>query len=140
MPEASGVINKFFINIATIMHITSWTSNGVTFDSATITLTRVGGQDVLYQQNFPTGLAQAGDDEDADLFIIAHPVINQSFKIRAGNPINIRVQTTNTKVATNTFHSGLCPFFPQQIPITAADVLFWAHSGIMFYISRDRST
>ena len=138
IPEASGKIDKFFINIATLMHITAWTSNGVTFNSVTITITRTGGNDELYREVFPTGLAQAGDDEDADLFIVSQPVWGADLRIRAGNPINIRVQTANTKVATNTFHSGLCPIFPQQIPATAADPQFWSHSGILFFITRDR--
>jgi hypothetical protein len=138
VPEASGMINKFFINVACIMHITADTDNGVTFDNVQITMTKVGGQDLLYDEVFPTGLAQRTDVNDADLFIVAHPVMNQEFRVRAGNPINIRVQARSTIVGTNTSHLGICPFFPQQIPATNADVLFWAHTGIMFYISRDR--
>jgi len=140
IPEATGRIDKFFINIACIMNMTARTADGVTFNDVTVSLTKVGGDDEIYTQVFPTGLAQRTTADDADLFIVAHPVLNQSFNIRAGNPINIRVRASMTVGATATGHLGICPFFPQQIPATAADVLFWAHSGIMFYISRNRRT
>ncbi len=140
IPEATGRIDKFFINIATMMHITARTADGVTFNDATISFTKVGGQDVFYTQVFPTGITERTADEDTDLFIVAHPVLNQSFNIRTGNPINIRVQASMTVGTGATAHMGICPFFPQQIPITAGDVLFWAHSGVMFYISRNRRT
>ncbi len=138
VPEASGKIDKFFINLACIMNQTAWTSGGTTFDDITVTLTRVGGQDVLWNQVFPTGFAEAGDLDDADLFIVAHPVWGADMKIRAGNPINIRVQARSTADQTNTSHLGFLPVFPQQIPATAADPQFWSHSGILFFITRDR--
>ena len=138
IPEATGRIDKFFINIATIMNMPTRTADGVTFDSATITITKTGGDDVLYTQVFPTGLVERTAADDADLFIIAHPVLNQSFNVRAGNAMNIRVQAAMTVGTGATAHMGICPFFPQQIPAAAADVLFWAHSGVMFFITRDR--
>ena len=138
IPEASGKIDKFFINIATIVNMTTDTGGSYTFDSARVTITRVGGDDVLFDQVFPTGLSARTDVDDADLFIIAQPVWGADFKIRAGNPINIRVRTSSTIVATIVFHSGFCPFFPQQIPAGTSDEQYWATSGIMWYISRDQ--
>ncbi len=140
IPEATGRIDKFFINIATIMAITARTADGVTFNDVTITITKTGGDDVLYEEAFATGLGERTANADDDLFIVAHPVLNQSFNIRAGNAMNIRVRATMTVGTGATAHMGICPFFPQQVPATAADVLFWAHSGIMFYISRNRRT
>ncbi len=140
VPEASGKVDKFFINMAGLMHISAFTSNGVTFESMTLTITKQGGDDVLWQQVFPTGLGQRGVDEDADLFIVQEAIWGSNLRVRAGNPLDIRVQTTNVQVATNTFDTGLVPLFPQQIPSTTGEILFFGHSGIMFFISRDRST
>ena len=104
VPEATGKIDKFFINLACIMNMTADTNGGVTFDDVQVTLTRVGGADLLWDQVFPTGFAQATDLDDADLFIVAHPVWGADLRIRAGNPINIRVRATSTISGTNTSH------------------------------------
>ena len=138
VPEASGKIDKFFINIATMMHIESISGGSATFDSMTLTITRQGGDDVLFQRTFPTGIAARTGDEDLDLFIVSEPVWGADMKIRAGNPLNIRIQTTITQVATVSTDTGLCNFFPQQTPSGTGEILFFGHSGIMWYISRDQ--
>ncbi len=140
VPEASGKIDKFFVNIAAHMNIDSISSGSATLASVTLTITRQGGDDVLFERVFPSGLAARTVDEDADLFIVQEPIWGQSMRIRAGNPLNIRVQITQVQAATVVSDVGLVPFFPQQIPATTGTATFWGHSGIMWYISRDRKT
>ena len=93
---------------------------------------------MLFTQVFPTGFAALTTDEDFDLFIVAEPIWGSDLKIRAGNPINIRIQSSMTETATVVSDNGLVPFFPLMIPNAAANPQFWGHSGIMFYISRDQ--
>ena len=140
VPEASGKIDKFFVNIAAHMNIDSISSGSATLASVTLTITRQGGDDVLFERVFPSGLAARTADEDADLFIVQEPIWGQSMRIRAGNPLNIRIQITQVQAATVVSDVGLVPFFPQQIPATTGTATFWGHSGIMWYISRDRKT
>ena len=140
VPEASGKIDKFFVNIAAHMNIDSISSGSATLQSVTLTITRQGGDDVLFERVFPSGLAARTVDEDADLFIVQEPIWGQSMRIRAGNPLNIRIQITQVQAATVVSDVGLVPFFPQQIPATTGTATFWGHSGIMWYISRDRKT
>ena len=140
VPESSGKIDKFFINFAAIGNMTAFTDNQNVFDSVILTITRAGGNDVLFQRTYPTGLDDFNANTEVREFIIADPIWGANMKIRAGNPLNIRIQTTNTKTGTNVMHFGLVPFFPQQIPATAADVQFWSHSGIMWFISRERDS
>ena len=138
VPEATGKINKFFVNIAAHMNIESVSAGSATLANITLTITRQGGDDVLWEQTYPSGLPARTVDEDADLFIVQEPVWGADLKIRAGNPLNIRVQITQVQAATVVSDVGLVPFFPQQIPSTTGEVMFWGHSGIMWYISRDR--
>ena len=138
IPEATGKIDKFYVNLATIGNMTGFTNDGNFWDTVIITITRHGGDDILWTRTYNTGLAEFDANTEVREFIIADPIINQSFRIRAGNPLNIRIQTTNTKTPTNVMHWGIVPFFPQQIPATAADVQYWSQSGILWFISRDR--
>ena len=140
VPEASGRIDKFFVNIAAHMNIDSISSGSATLESVILTITREGGDDVLFERTFPSGIAARTTDEDADLFVVQEPVWGANLRIRAGNPLNIRVQIIQVQAATVVSDVGLVPFFPQQIPSTTGEVMFWGHSGILWYISRDRST
>ncbi len=137
VPEASGKIDKFFVNIAAHMQVESISSGSATLQSVILTITRQGGDDVLFERTFPSGLAARTTDEDADLFIVQEPVWGSDMKIRAGNPLNIRIQIIQVQAATVVSDVGLVPFFPQQTR-TAGKVSFWGHSGIMWYISRDQ--
>ena len=138
VPEASGRIDKFFVNIAAHMNIESISSGSATLQSVVLTITRQGGDDVLYERTFPSGLAARTTDEDADLFIVQEPVWGANMRIRAGNPLNIRVQIIQVQSATVVSDVGLVPLFPQQVPATAGTATFWGHTGILWYISRDR--
>lgn len=140
IPEASGKIDKFFVNIATFMHVSVMTGGSVTFNNMTLTITRKGGSDVLFTQAYATGLAARTADEDADLFLVQEAVWGADMRIRAGNPLDIKVTTSVSSVATAVFDTGLVPFYPQQVPSTTGEILFFGHSGLMFYISRDRKT
>ena len=136
IPESNGKIDKFFINLGMIANMTAWTDNQNIWDSIIVTITRQGGNDVIFNRTY--GVARALGAICHHLFIVADSVTENTIKLRSGNPLEIRVQTTNTKTITNITSFGLVPLFPQQIPAAAADPLFWAHSGIMFFISRDR--
>ena len=48
-------------------------------------------------------------DEDADIFIVSDVV--GDLNITKNLPLDIRLQTNNTQVATNTFISGILPMF-----------------------------
>ena len=138
VPEASGKIDKFFVNIAAHMNIDSISSGSATLQSIILTITRQGGDDVLFERTFPSGIAARTTDQDADLFIVQEPVWGADMKIKAGNPLNIRVQVIQVQAATVVSDVGIVPFFPQNVPSTTAEVMFWGHSGIMWYISRDQ--
>ncbi len=136
IPEATGKINKFFINIGMLMSMTAWTDNQNVWNTCQVTITRQGGNDVIFDRTY--NVERSVGAIGHHLFIIADSVIDNSISLRAGNPLEIHIQTTNTKTITNISSFGIMPFFPQQIPAAAADPLFWAHSGILFFISRDR--
>ena len=138
VPEASGKLDKFYLNIAMFTNIDSVDGGSITLTSVTVTITREGGDDVLWEQTFPTGFAALSTNQDTDLFVIQNPVWGSDLKIRAGNPLNIRIRTTSTIANTVVFRTGMVPFFPQAIPATAADPQFWSHSGILFFVSRDQ--
>ena len=138
IPEASGKIDKFFVNIAAHMQIESISGGSATLANIILTITRQGGDDVLFERTFPSGIAARTADEDADLFIVQEPIWGSDMKIRAGNPLNIRIQIEQVQVATVVSDVGLVPFFPQQVPATTGTATFWGHSGIMWYISRDQ--
>ena len=70
VPEATGRIDKFFVNIAAHMNIESISSGSATLQSVILTITRQGGDDVLYERTFPSGLAARTTDEDADRFVV----------------------------------------------------------------------
>ncbi len=138
IPESSGKIDKFFMNFCTIGNMTAHTDDGNFWDTVHITITRVGGQDVLFDRTYATGLDEFDAVAEVRTFIVSDPVWGADMKIRAGNPLNIRIRTANTKTPTNIMHFGLVPFFPQQIKVNTADIQYWAQSGIMFYVSRDQ--
>ncbi len=138
IPEASGKINKFFVSIAAHMNVDSISSGSATLQSIILTITREGGDDVLFERTFPSGLAARTTDEDADLFIVQEPVWGADMKIKAGNPLNIRIQIIQVQAATVVSDVGIVPLFPQQIPATTGTATFWGHTGIMWYISRDQ--
>ncbi len=138
VPEASGKIDKFFVNIGAHMNVESITGGSATLESITLTITREGGDDVLFERTFPSGIAARTVDEDADLFVVQEPIWGANLRIRAGNPLNIRVQITQVQSGTVVSDVGLVPFFPQQIPSTTGEAMFWGHSGILWFISRDR--
>ena len=138
VPEASGKIDKFFVNIAGLMHIDSIDGGSGQFQSIRLTITREGGDDLLFDQAYMSGIAARTGDEDLDLFIVQEPVWGADMKIRAGNPLNIRVRMTVAQTATVVTDVGLVPFFTQQIGSTTGEVMFWGHSGIMWYIPRDQ--
>ena len=135
VPEASGQVNKFYINLCAVMNMTSFTDDQNIWDTTRVTITRVGGTDIVFDRTYPNGTSVGAVEHH--LHIISESVLDKSFKIREGNQLDIRVRTTNTKTPTNITSWGLCPFFPQQIPAAAADPIYFASSGIMFYISRD---
>ena len=136
IPEASGNVNKFFINIGLLMSMTAFTDNENIWDTSRVTITRVGGGDIVFDRTYNVNNSVGAVEHHE--FIIADSVLDKSFKIREGNPLDIRIRTTNTKTITNTSAWGIMPFFPQQIPAAAADILLWTYSGIQFYISRDQ--
>ena len=100
IPEASGQVNKFFINIGLLMSMTVNSSNQNVWDSSRVTITRVGGDDVVFDRTY--NVNNSVNAVEHHEFIIADSVIDKSFKIREGNPLNIHIRTTNTKTATNT--------------------------------------
>ncbi len=136
IPEATGMVNKFFINIGMIMSMTAWTDNQNVWDTVQVTITRQGGDDVIFDRTYAVG--QSVGAIGHHLFLIADSVTETPIRIRAGNPLEIHIRTTNTKTITNISSFGLMPFYPQQKPASAADPLFWTHSGILWFISRDR--
>ena len=136
IPEVSGTLDKLFINICAMANMTAWTDNQNVWDTTRITITRVGGTDIILDSTYVNGTSMGAVSHH--LHIVADSIRLPGIKVRAGQQLDIRVRTTNTKTITNVTSWGIVPFFPQQIPGKAADPLFWAHSGIMFYITRDR--
>ena len=134
IPEATGRISKFFINIATLCQVTSRTADSVIFESVQITLSKVGGSETYFDQSFGTGFALQDATDEVRMFIVSQPVIGRGFPIRKGNPINIHVRTTTTGDSGGiTWEMGIPPLFPNT-----ADALtkFWTRSGVLFYIDR----
>ena len=82
VPEASGRIDKFFVNIGAHMNIESVTGGDATLQSVTLTITREGGDDVLFERVFVSGIAARTVDEDADLFVVQEPVWGANLRIR----------------------------------------------------------
>ena len=138
VPEASGKIDKFYLSLAMFANLESVDGGSITLTSVKVTITREGGDDVLWSQVFPTGFSSMNTDEDTQLFIIQNPVWGADMKIRAGNPLNIRIEGTTTVADTVVFRSGMVTFFPPAIPAAAADPQLWGYSGIEFFISRDQ--
>ncbi len=130
-PPITGKIEKFFVNICMIGNMTAHTDNGNFWDTVRVTMTK-GGEDVLWDNRYTTGLAEFDAVGEARLFIVAEPVWGNDFFVRGGSPIDIRVRTTNTKTITNVMHWGMVPFFP----VTAdSNSKFFSQSGIVFHIS-----
>ena len=138
VPEASGKVDKIFINIAAHMNIESISSGSATLEHIRVTITRQGGDDVLIDSTIMSGIAARTTDEDADLFIAQEPIWGADLKVRAGNPLNIRVRIHQAQTATVVSDVGLVPFFPQQIHSANGAANFWGHSGIMWYFSREQ--
>ncbi len=136
VPENSGQLDKMFINLAILANMTVATSGSQIWHDIRVTISRVGGQDMILDKTYPIDLTISAIGHHLE--IVADSITDKSIKIRAGNQLDIRIRTTNTKSMTNTTTWGIIPFFPQQIPPAVADPLFWAHSGVMFYITRDR--
>ena len=134
IPEATGRISKFFINIATLCQVTVRTAEAVTFESVQITLSKVGGTETYFDQSFGTGFASQDATDEVRMFIVSQPVIGRGFPIRKGNPVNIRIRTITTGDTANiTWEMGI----PQLFPMTADSLTkFWTRSGILFYIER----
>ncbi len=134
VPESTGRVTKFFINIATLCQVTGRTADSVTFENVTITLSRVGGADKYYSQSFGTGFALQDATDEVRMFVVAQPIIGRGFPIRKGNPINIHIETTTTGDSAGiTWEMGI----PELFPITADSLSkYWYRSGILFYIER----
>ena len=118
IPENTGTLDKMFINLAVLMEMTVATSGSQIWDTIRVTITRVGGTDVMLDRTY--NIARTVSAIGHHLEIIADSVYLAGTKVRAGNQLDIRVRTTNTKSMTNT------------------STLVLAHSGVMFYITRDR--
>ena len=135
VPPITGKVDKFFLNFAILMNMSARSSNQSVFDSVEVTLTK-GGEDRYFFETFPTGLAAFDAANESRIFIVAQPIWGNSFFVRGGSAIDIRIKCNVTQTATNTFQMGMVPFFP-----TSLDVLskFFSQSGIIFHISEPAS-
>ena len=133
LPEATGRVTKFFINIAVLMNMTARSTNEANFTDVQVTITKTGGQDVYYNESFSTGFADQDLAGEVRLFIVSHPVIGRGFPIRKGNAMNIRVRANFTQTSDNTIEMGLVPLFPMTIDSNSK---FFSRSGVLFYIER----
>ena len=132
VPPITGKVDKFFLNLALLCNVTVRSGDDVTFESTTITITK-GGDDVLWRQTFPTSFAIQDAAGEVRMFIIAAPIWGNSFFVRGGSPINIRIQTSTIGDTANiTWEMGLVPFFPTTIDSNSK---FFSQSGIIFHIS-----
>ncbi len=87
----------------------------------------------MWTQTFATGFAIQDAAAEVRMFVVAEPIWGNSFFVRGGSPINIRIQTSTIWDTANiTWEMGLVPFFP-----TTADSnsKFFSQSGIIFHIS-----
>ena len=134
IPEATGRVTKFFINLATLCDVTTRSGDDVTFTNVQITISKVGGTDRYFDQSFATGFALQDAVGETRMFIVSQPIIGRGFPIRKGNPLNIRIRTTTIGDTANiVFRMGIVPLFPATIDSFSK---FFSRSGVLFYIER----
>ncbi len=134
IPEATGRVTKFFINLATLCNVTTRSSDAVNFGSVQVTISKVGGNDRYFDQTFATGFADQDAVGETRMFIISQPIIGRGFPIRKGNPLNIHIRTVTLGDTANiVFEMGIVPLFPATIDSNSK---FFSRSGVLFYIER----
>ena len=135
MPEASGNLDKIVLHFGVLLNMTARSSDASTFTTLAITISDVGGKQILHR-TYSTGLAESDAAAEVRMFIVAESVSTQHHTIQEGSPINIHIVSSgNTLSANHTWEMGI----PHLFPLTIDTGSKWLYEpNITFHISRMR--